>query len=179
MSNGEATFSTGMTALMAFLIVVVLIIAFFIRRQIKRAQYGDEYIRWGTSKEKSRQYDDAMKCYMAAEEVYRENGDEAGRARAYYLAGMMESKRENHEEARKYYRKAEPIARESSPPEDLGYLLMNLGETEEELGNEKKAMKYYADAADVYEKAGDNEGLLFAQERLNYEGEGNEDDDEE
>ena len=166
MNNAETTFSNGMTLLMIALIAIVLTVAFFIRRQIKRSQYGDEYIRWGTAQEKKKRYKDAVMCYLTAEEVYRENGDDEGRARAFFLAGMLESRCGNHKEAQNYFRKAEPIARKASKPEDLAFLLLNMGDTEAELGKKEKAKACYSDAAEVYGKHGDQEGVLFAQDKL-------------
>jgi|GEM_PF-4091784 len=168
-SGGQETFTPGKTALMIVLIVVVLIIAYFVRKKIRRAQYGDEYIRLGIMKERKQQYEEAVNYYLAAAEAYHESESEEGRARAFYLAGMLESKCENHQEAMKYYRKSEPIARAASQPEDLGFLLMNMGGTEEELGNMEEARKYYRDAMAVYEKLGDREGVLFARDKLNLE----------
>jgi len=170
MFNGDQeTFTPGKTALMVVLIVVVLIVAYFVRKNIRRAQYGDEYIRMGIAKERKQQYEEAVNYYMAAESAYRESGSDEGRARAYYLAGMLESKCEDHEEAMKYYHQAEPIARVASQPEDLAFLLMNMGGTEEELCNMEEARKYYMDAMEVYEKLGDREGVLFAWDKLNLE----------
>ncbi|MDR3364380.1 MAG: hypothetical protein LBS91_05460 [Clostridiales Family XIII bacterium] len=169
MDKAESILQSGMTLIMVFLIAIVLVAAFFIRRQIKAAQRGDEYIRWGIAQEKKRRFPDAIMCYMTAEEMYRKHGDEAGRARAFYLAGTLEAKRGAPDEAMKYYRKAETPARKAAPTEDLGFLLMSMGEAEEELGHTEKAKKYFAEAAAVYEKGGDHEGLLYAQEKLQIE----------
>ena len=161
------------SVLVAVFIAVVVVIGLFVvlntRKQVKMMRSGSGFITWGKKQERTRRFDEALKCYLTAEEVYRKAGDEAGRVRAYNHAGLVMLRCDDFKGARDFFRKGEPIARKYSSPEDLGVLLTNLGDVEEGLGNAERSKQYYTEAMEIYEEDEDMDGVMFMRDKLKIE----------